>query len=138
MRFGSNHVRGTSGMMGGSSTRGQGRRCLPRKCIVFQGAASLDMIRGGLEANGTLVQGTVDMDVPKFPTLEAGFMIAEMVMGERGIMIATSPPDFSAFKGGFFVFGQGRGQGRGCGVLRSSSSFFDEVLGGGQLFKVSI
>ena len=78
-----------------------------------------------------MVQGAVDTDMPEFPALEAGLMIVGVVTGQGGVMIATGPPDFGVFKSSFFVFGQRRQQGRGCGVLRSSSSFFNEVLGGG-------
>ena len=96
------------------------------------------MARGSSETDGTLIQGAVDTDVPEFPALKAGFMILEMVMGEEGIMVAASPPDFCAFEGSFFVFGQGRQQGRGGRVLRSSGSLFNEVLGEGQLLQVSV
>ena len=55
---------------------------------------SLDMARGSLQTGGVLVQVAVDMDVAKFPALEAGFMIVKVVMGEGGVMVAASPPDF--------------------------------------------
>ena len=68
----------------------------------------LDMAGGRLEADRALVQRAVDMDVSKFPVLEAGFMVSRVIMGEGSVMVATSPPDFSVNEGGFFFFGQGR------------------------------
>ena len=66
----------------------------------------LDMAGGSLETGGAFVQGAVDTDVPELPTLEASFVITEMVIREGGIMVAAGPPDFGAFQGGLFFFGQ--------------------------------
>ena len=66
------------------------------------------MAGGSLEADGTLVQGAINMDVSEFPTLEAGFMISGVIMGEESIMVTAGPPDFGAFESGFFFLGQGR------------------------------
>ena len=38
----------------------------------------------------------VDMDVSDFSALEAGLMIAEVVLGKGYIMVGASPSDFSA------------------------------------------
>ena len=64
------------------------------------------MARGGLKAGWTLVQVAVEVDVVKFPALEAGFMIMGMVLGKRSVMVTASPPDFGASDGDFFFFGQ--------------------------------
>ena len=50
------------------------------------------------------------MDVPKFPILEAGFVVSEMVTSEGSVMVTASPPDFGTFEGGFLFFSQGRQQ----------------------------
>ena len=65
------------------------------------------MARGGFETGGALIEGTIDADVSKFPALEAGFMVLGMVVRQRGVMVAASPPNFGAFQGGFFFFSQG-------------------------------
>ena len=40
----------------------------------------LDVTRGGLETGGTLIQRAINMDVSKFPTLEAGLMVSGMIV----------------------------------------------------------
>ena len=50
---------------------------------------------------------TVDTNMPKFPALEAGFMIASVIMGKGSVVVAASPPDFGANEGSFCFFGQG-------------------------------
>ena len=49
---------------------------------------------------------TIDADIPKFPTLEAGFMIVRVVMGKGCIMVAICPPNVGASNGNFFFFSQ--------------------------------
>ena len=39
----------------------------------------LDMTRGGFETGEAFVEGTIDMDVSKFPALEAGFVVPGVV-----------------------------------------------------------
>ena len=39
----------------------------------------LDVARGPFEAGGTFVKGAIDVDVSKFPALEAGFVVSGMV-----------------------------------------------------------
>ena len=107
MGFGSDHAGRALGMMRRSSAGGRGRRCLSERCTMFQWVAGLDMAGGGFEASGAFVQVTIDVDVTKFPALEAGFMIVGVVTGKEGIMVVASPPDFSASDRGFFFFGQG-------------------------------
>ena len=104
-RLGSDHARRALGVIGGSSARGWGRRCLSGRCMMFQRAASLNMARGSSETNRTLVQEAVDVNVSEFPALEAGFMVSGMITDEGCIMVTADPPDFCVFKGGLFVFG---------------------------------
>ena len=73
---------------------------------MLQRALGLDMAGGSLETGGAFVEMTVDMDVAEFPALEAGFVVAGMVSGERYVMVAASPPDFGASEGNFFFLGQ--------------------------------
>ena len=65
------------------------------------------MARGSLETGGTFVEMTVDVNVTKFPAMEAGFMITRVVVSKGCIMITVSPPNFGADDCGFFFFGQG-------------------------------
>ena len=65
------------------------------------------MAERGLETGGALVEIAVDVDMTKFPTLEAGLMVTRMVMSKRCVMVTASPPDFSAGDCSFFFFGQG-------------------------------
>ena len=44
-------------------------------------ATGLDMTWGPFETSEAFVEGTVNADVPKFPALEAGFVVSGMVMG---------------------------------------------------------
>ena len=106
--FGSDHARGVLEAMRGSSARGQGRQCLLRRCATFEQAVGLDMARGSLKTGGALIEVTVDMDVSKFPALEAGFMVSGVVMGEGCVMVAASPPDFGASDSNLLFLGQGR------------------------------
>ena len=59
------------------------------------------MARGPFETSGALVQGTVDMNMSKFPALEAGFVVTGMVMGKGCVMVTACPPDFGASDGNF-------------------------------------
>ena len=137
-RFDGNYMRGALGATRGSSARGRRRRCLSGGCTPFQRTVGLDMTRGSSEAGGTFVQEAVDVDVSKFPALEAGFVVSRVVSGKGGIMVAACPPYFGVFEGDFFCSGQGGGQGGGGRVLRSSCGFFNEILVGSQLFQVSV
>ena len=74
---------------------------------MFQWAAGLDMARGSLEAGGALIQVAVDVDVSEFPVLEAGLMIAGVVMSEGHVMVTAYPPNFCVSDGDFLFFGQG-------------------------------
>ena len=103
MRFSGNHTRGARGMMGRSSARGQGGRCLSGRCMVFQWAMGLDMAREGLETSGAFVKMAVDMDVTEPPTLEASFMIAGMITSKGYVMVTASPPDFGVSEGDLFL-----------------------------------
>ena len=67
------------------------------------------MAGGPLETSGAFVEGAVDANVLQFSTLEAGFMVSGVVIGEGCIVVAAGPPDFSASDGSFFFFDQ-RGQ----------------------------
>ena len=95
--FGSDHARGVLGTTRRSSTRGQGRRLLPGRCIPSEWAMGLDVAGRSLETGGAFVEGTVDMNVSKFPALEAGFVVLGMVMGEGSVMVTASPPNFGVF-----------------------------------------
>ena len=108
-RFGHDHVRRVLGVMKGSSTRGQRRRCLPRRCATFEQTVGLDMTRGSLEAGGALIKMAVDTDVAKLSTLEASFMVMEVVTSKGCVVVAASPPDFSVSDSNFFFCDQ-RGQ----------------------------
>ena len=70
-------------------------------------AMSLDMTGGPLETSGAFVEGTVDVDVSKFPALEAGFMVTGVVARQGGIMVTAGPPDVGAFQSNLFFFSQG-------------------------------
>ena len=59
-------------------------------------ATGLDMAGGPLETGGAFVQRAVDMNVSEFPTLEAGFMVSGMVMGQGSIVVTAGPPDVGA------------------------------------------
>ena len=65
-------------------------------------------------------------------------IVGMVVMSKRYIVVAAYPPDFGVSDGNFFFFDQRGGQCRGSRVLRSSSSFFDEVLSGDKLLEVSV
>ena len=67
----------------------------------------MDVTGGPLEASGALVERAVDADMSKCPALEAGFMVAGVVMGQRGVVVTAGPPDVGTFQGDFFFFGQG-------------------------------
>ena len=41
----------------------------------------MDVTRGGLKADRAFVQGAIDVNVPEFPALEAGFVVMGMVAG---------------------------------------------------------
>ena len=66
------------------------------------------MAGGSLKAGGALVEMTIDMDISKFPVLEAGFMILGMVTGKEGVIVAASSSDFSVSDSNFFFFCQRR------------------------------
>ena len=66
------------------------------------------MTGGSLETDEALVQVAVDVDMTKFPALEAGFMVTGVVMSEGCVMVTASPPDFGVSDGGLFFFGQWR------------------------------
>ena len=63
---------------------------------------------GSLYTDGALVQVAVDADVSEVSVLEAGLMIAGVVLGKGCIMVTICPSDFSVGNGGFFFFGQRR------------------------------
>ena len=105
VELGGDHLRRSLEVTGGSSTQGQGRRHLPGGHAAFQRATGLDVTQESPEADRALIQGAVDMDMPQFPALEAGLMVSGVVTGKRCVVVAACPPDFSAFKGSFFVFG---------------------------------
>ena len=64
------------------------------------------MTRGGFETGRTLVDVTVDMNVSKFPVLEAGLMIVGVVTSEGCVMITTDPPGLGASDSNLFFLGQ--------------------------------
>ena len=65
------------------------------------------MAGGSLETGGTFVEMIIDMDVTEFPVLEAGLMVAGVVMSKGHIVVTASPPDFSVSDSDLFFFGQG-------------------------------
>ena len=89
------------------------------------------MAGGSFETGGAFVERAIDADVSEFPALEAGFMVSGVIPREGSVMVTAGPPNFGAFQGSFFIFGQGGRRGGGGGVLGSGGGFFDEVLGGG-------
>ena len=60
------------------------------------------MTRESLKAGEALIQVAVDADVTEFPALEAGLVIAGVVMSKGYVMVAASPPDFGVSEGNFF------------------------------------
>ena len=62
--------------------------------MTLKWTSSLDVAWGSLETSGTLIEMTVDADASKFPVLEAGFMVMEMVTGKGCIVVTAGPPDF--------------------------------------------
>ena len=75
---------------------------------MFKWAAGLDMTWGSLEAGRALVEVTIDVDMPKFPALKAGFMVSGVVTGKGCIVVAASPPDFGVSDSNLFFQGQRR------------------------------
>ena len=56
-------------------------------------AVGLDVAGGPLKTGGTFVQGAVDVDMSEFPTLEAGFIVTGVVVGQGSVVVTASPPD---------------------------------------------
>ena len=65
----------------------------------------LDVTKRPLETSGAFVQGAVDADVAESPALEAGLMIARVVLRQGDVMVTASPPDVGVFQSNFFFFG---------------------------------
>ena len=65
------------------------------------------MAGGSLETGGALVQVAIDVDVAEFPALEAGLVIAGVVISKGCVVVTASPPDFGAGDCSLFFFGQG-------------------------------
>ena len=55
-----------------------------------------------------MIEVAVNMDVAKFPTLEAGLVVMGVVIGKEDIIVAVSPPDFSMSDSDLFFLGQRR------------------------------
>ena len=49
----------------------------------------MDITWRSFETGGVLVEVAVDMDVSELPTLETGFVVIGMVIGEGGIVVTT-------------------------------------------------
>ena len=64
------------------------------------------MAGGCLETGGAFVEVTVDVDVAKFPALEAGLMVTRVVASKRCVVVTASPPNCSTSGCSFFFFGQ--------------------------------
>ena len=92
-------------MTRGSSIREQGGRRLPGRGTSAKGTVCLDVTGGPLETSGAFVEGAIDANMSEFPALEAGFMITRVVLGQRGVVVTTGPPDVGAFQGDFFFSG---------------------------------
>ena len=97
--------------------------------MMAERAVGLDMTWGGLETGGAFIEMIVNMDVSKLPTLEAGLIIVEMVMGKRYIMVTAGPPDLNMGEGIIFCLSQERRGGRGIGVFGSCGSFLGYNFG---------
>ena len=65
----------------------------------------LDVAGGPLETSGAFVERAVDANVLKFPALEAGLVVMEMVARQGSVMVTAGPSNVSAFQGDFFFFG---------------------------------
>ena len=89
-----------------SSVRGGRRGGLLGWSTTFQWATGLDVTWGSLKTCRTLIEVTVDMDVSKFPVLEAGFVITGVVISKRHVVVATGPPDFGVGKSVLFFQGE--------------------------------
>ena len=63
------------------------------------------MARGPLETGGALVQGIVGANVSQFPTVEAGFVVSRVIMGQGGVVATAGLSNVGAFQGNFFFFG---------------------------------
>ena len=111
---------------------------MPRRGAMFKQTPGLDITGGGFQTDETLIKVAIDVDVAKFPALEAGFIVMGMVMGKGCIIVAACPPDFNMCNSDLFLLGQRRQRGRGSRVLESSSHFFNESLGEDQLLQVSV
>ena len=105
--FGSDHTGGALGATRRSSAGGRGRRRLPGGRASSEWAMSLNVAGGPLETSGAFVERTVDMNVSKFPALEAGFMVTGVVTRQGGVVVTAGPPDVGAFQGDLFFFSQG-------------------------------
>ena len=66
------------------------------------------MIRGGPKTGEALVEATVDVDIPEFPALEAGFIVTWVVMDKRCVIVTAYPPDFGMGDSNLLFLGQGR------------------------------
>ena len=65
------------------------------------------MTQGCFKTSRALIEMAVDVNVAKFPALEAGLMITGMVIGKRCVVVAASPPDFSVSDSDLLLLGQG-------------------------------
>ena len=65
------------------------------------------MARGSLKTGETLIEMAVDVNVAKFPTLEAGFMVVRVVTSKGCVIVAASLPDLSVSDSDLFFLGQG-------------------------------
>ena len=63
------------------------------------------MARGSLETGRAFVEVAIDVDMTKFPALEAGLVIMKVVVSGGCVMVAAGPPDLGASEGDFFFFG---------------------------------
>ena len=73
---------------------------------MLKWAVGLDVARGEFQTGGTFIEVAVHTDMPKFPTLEAGFIVMMVIIGKECIMVATSPSNLGLGDGTLFFLSQ--------------------------------
>ena len=76
------------------------------RLAMFEWAAGLDVTQRSFKTGGVLIEMPVDMDVSKFPALEAGLVVPGVILSEECVIVAASPPDFSVGDSNLLFLGQ--------------------------------
>ena len=106
--------------------------------MTFEWETSLEMTRGSFKTDGALVEAAVDMDVSKFPTLEAGLIVVRVALSKGCVIVTAGLPDFGVSDSDLFFLSQRGQQGGGGGVLRSGGCLLNKCLDGGWLLQALV